>query len=178
MTDNDLPLGFLFLLSGSSSGEQLVTTVRETRRLSSHDVVFHSLLFFAIFVLFAIYLCCFLHTFTMFESNVRLLHSRRLMTGSALVRYAWESVDWMLCTLLIISAEISQWTKCLMLCFFSLLFSEIARVRASLFQINGVRKEPLQLPEPDGETVTLNEKVYVPVKEHPDVSFVFLLFVW
>jgi hypothetical protein len=26
------------------------------------------------------------------------------------------------------------------------------------------------LPEPDGETVTLNEKVYVPVKEHPDVS--------
>lgn len=51
-----------------------------------------------------------------------------------------------------------------------LLFTEIARVRASLFQINGVRKEPLQLPEPDGETVTLNEKVYVPVKEHPDVS--------
>lgn len=26
------------------------------------------------------------------------------------------------------------------------------------------------MPEPDGETVTLNEKVYVPVKEHPDVS--------
>lgn len=39
-----------------------------------------------------------------------------------------------------------------------------------MFQINGVRKEPLTLPEPDGETVTLNEKVYVPVKEHPDVS--------
>ena len=53
---------------------------------------------------------------------------------------------------------------------FHFLFSEIARVRASLFQINGVRKEPLQLPEPEGETVTLNEKVYVPVKEHPDVS--------
>lgn len=53
---------------------------------------------------------------------------------------------------------------------FFFLFPEIARVRASLFQINGVRKEPLQLPEPDGETVTLNEKVYVPVKEHPDVS--------
>lgn len=50
------------------------------------------------------------------------------------------------------------------------LLTEIAKVRASLFQINGVRKEPLQLPEPDGETVTLNEKVYVPVKEHPDVS--------
>ncbi|XP_070494205.1 protein held out wings isoform X1 [Chironomus tepperi] len=53
-----------------------------------------------------------------------------------------------------------------------LLDEEIARVRASLFQINGVRKEPLQLPEPDGETVTLNEKVYVPVKEHPDFNFV------
>lgn len=57
-----------------------------------------------------------------------------------------------------------------------LLFSEIARVRASLFQINGVRKEPLQLPEPDGETVTLNEKVYVPVKEHPDVSQIKFIF--
>jgi hypothetical protein len=54
--------------------------------------------------------------------------------------------------------------------FSSYFLSEIARVRASLFQINGVRKEPLQLPDPDGETVTLNEKVYVPVKEHPDVS--------
>lgn len=49
-------------------------------------------------------------------------------------------------------------------------FSEIAKVRASLFQINGVKKEPLKLPEPDGTPVTLNEKVYVPVKEHPDVS--------
>lgn len=50
------------------------------------------------------------------------------------------------------------------------LFSEIARVRASLFQINGVKKEPLVLPEPDGAVTTLTEKVYVPVKEHPDVS--------
>jgi hypothetical protein len=58
--------------------------------------------------------------------------------------------------------------------FFFSPFSEIARVRASLFQINGVRKEPLTLPEPDGETVTLNEKVYVPVKEHPDVSSTYL----
>uniref|UniRef100_A0AAG5DRY6 K Homology domain-containing protein n=1 Tax=Anopheles atroparvus TaxID=41427 RepID=A0AAG5DRY6_ANOAO len=53
-----------------------------------------------------------------------------------------------------------------------LLDEEISKVRASLFQINGVTKEPLQLPEPDGETVTLNEKVYVPVKEHPDFNFV------
>lgn len=51
-------------------------------------------------------------------------------------------------------------------------FSEIAKVRASLFQINGVQKEPLTLPDPDGQAVTLNEKVYVPVKEHPDVSII------
>lgn len=54
-------------------------------------------------------------------------------------------------------------------------FLEIAKVRASLFQINGVKKEPLQLPEPDGVPVTLNEKVYVPIREHPDVSTVRLL---
>lgn len=48
--------------------------------------------------------------------------------------------------------------------------SEIAKVRASLFQINGVKKEPLVLPEADGPVTTLTEKVYVPVKEHPDVS--------
>lgn len=43
-------------------------------------------------------------------------------------------------------------------------------MRASLFQINGVKKEPLVLPEPEGMVTTLTEKVYVPVKEHPDVS--------
>lgn len=48
--------------------------------------------------------------------------------------------------------------------------TEIAKVRASLFQISGVKKEPLILPEPEGEITTLTEKVYVPVKEHPDVS--------
>lgn len=51
-----------------------------------------------------------------------------------------------------------------------MIIAEIARVRASLFQINGVKKEPLTLPEPEGAMVTLNEKVYVPVREHPDVS--------
>ena len=50
------------------------------------------------------------------------------------------------------------------------LFTEIAKVRASLFQINGVKKEPLVLPEAEGMVTTLTEKVYVPVKEHPDVS--------
>lgn len=55
--------------------------------------------------------------------------------------------------------------------------SEIAKVRASLFQINGVKKDPLVLPEPEGLIMTLTEKVYVPVKEHPDVSLFFLLFI-
>ncbi|EEZ99237.2 held out wings [Tribolium castaneum] len=53
-----------------------------------------------------------------------------------------------------------------------LLDEEIAKVRASLFQINGVKKEPLVLPEADGPVTTLTEKVYVPVKEHPDFNFV------
>lgn len=53
---------------------------------------------------------------------------------------------------------------------FIFLFTEIAKVRASLFQINGVKKEPLVLPEAEGMVTTLTEKVYVPVKEHPDVS--------
>lgn len=45
-------------------------------------------------------------------------------------------------------------------------------MRASLFQISGVKKDPLILPEAEGEVTTLTEKVYVPVKEHPDVSTV------
>jgi protein quaking len=53
-----------------------------------------------------------------------------------------------------------------------LLDEEIAKVRASLFQISGVKKDPLILPEPEGEVTTLQEKVYVPVKEHPDFNFV------
>ncbi|KAK7794724.1 hypothetical protein R5R35_009615 [Gryllus longicercus] len=53
-----------------------------------------------------------------------------------------------------------------------LLDEEIAKVRSSLFQINGTRKEPLVLPEAEGQPTTLTEKVYVPVKEHPDFNFV------
>lgn len=56
---------------------------------------------------------------------------------------------------------------------FVFFFTEIAKVRASLFQINGVKKEPLILPEAEGTVTTLTEKVYVPVKEHPDVSIVY-----
>lgn len=40
-----------------------------------------------------------------------------------------------------------------------------------------MRKEPLTLPEPDGSPLTMNEKVYVPVKEHPDVSWFFWLLI-
>lgn len=65
---------------------------------------------------------------------------------------------------------------CFFCLFYNYIFIEIARVRASLFQINGVKKEPLNLPEPEGPTVSLNEKVYVPVREHPDVSITNILF--
>jgi hypothetical protein len=51
-----------------------------------------------------------------------------------------------------------------------LVFPEIAKVRSSLFQINGAKKDPLVLPDAEGTPTTLTEKVYVPVKEHPDVS--------
>ncbi|KAF0297054.1 Protein held out wings [Amphibalanus amphitrite] len=51
-------------------------------------------------------------------------------------------------------------------------FSEIVKVRSNLFQINGIAKQPLELPEPQGPVVTLSEKVYVPIKEHPDFNFV------
>lgn len=43
-------------------------------------------------------------------------------------------------------------------------------MRSSLFQVNGVKKEPLVLPEAQGQPTTLTEKVFVPVREHPDVS--------
>ena len=53
-----------------------------------------------------------------------------------------------------------------------LLDEEIAKVRANLFQINGTKKDPLVLPDAEGSPTTLTEKVYVPVKEHPDFNFV------
>jgi len=53
-----------------------------------------------------------------------------------------------------------------------LLDEEIVKVRSNLFQINGHAKPPLELPEPQGPVVTLSEKVYVPIKEHPDFNFV------
>ncbi|XP_065225106.1 protein quaking-B isoform X3 [Planococcus citri] len=53
-----------------------------------------------------------------------------------------------------------------------LIDEEITRVRSSLFQVNGVKKEPLVLPDPAGEPITLTEKVFVPVKDHPEFNFV------
>lgn len=52
----------------------------------------------------------------------------------------------------------------------TLISTEIKRVRESLFQIDGNEKKPLILPDPEGPIIQKQEKVYVPVKEHPDVS--------
>ena len=54
--------------------------------------------------------------------------------------------------------------------FFFHLFSEIGKVRGNLFQINGKKNEPLVLPDAAGPSISLSEKVYVPIKEFPDVS--------
>lgn len=40
----------------------------------------------------------------------------------------------------------------------------------SLFQFEFAKDATLNLPEPEGEVVTMTEKIFVPVKEHPDVS--------
>merc|ERR1712088_235127 len=53
-----------------------------------------------------------------------------------------------------------------------LLDDEISKVRANLFQINGYVKEPLILPDGVGPPIIHSEKVYVPVKEHPEFNFV------
>ena len=56
------------------------------------------------------------------------------------------------------------------LTFVVFLFSEIGKVRGNLFQINGKKNEPLVLPDAAGPSISLSEKVYVPIKEFPDVS--------
>ena len=45
-------------------------------------------------------------------------------------------------------------------------------MRGNLFQINGNEKKPMVLPDAVGAAVNLSEKVYVPVKEFPDVSLI------
>lgn len=55
-----------------------------------------------------------------------------------------------------------------------LIDEEINKVRQSLLQLSDVvhQQQPLELPEPEGEFVQLQEKIYVPVGEHPEYNFV------
>ncbi|XP_072313121.1 protein quaking-A isoform X5 [Eucyclogobius newberryi] len=56
-----------------------------------------------------------------------------------------------------------------------LLDEEINRVRKDMYSdsVNGlVERHPLELPEPVGPIVHLQEKLFVPVKEYPDYNFV------
>ncbi|XP_061193303.1 KH domain-containing RNA-binding protein qki.L-like isoform X6 [Saccostrea echinata] len=53
-----------------------------------------------------------------------------------------------------------------------LLDEEINRVRLQLFHHKGNGRIPLELPEPIGPVQTVSEKLYVPVKEHPEFNFV------
>ena len=51
--------------------------------------------------------------------------------------------------------------------------TEINRVRKDMYSdsVNGlVGKQPLDLPEPNGTIIHQQEKLFVPVKEYPDVS--------
>jgi len=47
-------------------------------------------------------------------------------------------------------------------------------VRGSLFQLNKV-DDPQALPQPVGPSVTLSEKLTVPVSEYPDVCILFMI---
>ena len=49
------------------------------------------------------------------------------------------------------------------------LIAEISRVRGSVLSFSG-DSDALELPEPVGPTVSLSEKLTIPVKEHPEVS--------
>lgn len=53
-----------------------------------------------------------------------------------------------------------------------LLDDEINRIRSALFHHKGTNRETLPLPASDGQPVTLSQKLFVPVKEHPDFNFV------
>jgi len=48
---------------------------------------------------------------------------------------------------------------------------EINRVRVQLFQFEFTR-EPISLPDPIGEVIVKQEKVFIPVKEYPEYNFV------
>jgi len=42
-------------------------------------------------------------------------------------------------------------------------------VRESILQQQVINREPMMLPEPAGPVVSLSEKLFIPVKEHPEV---------
>jgi len=46
---------------------------------------------------------------------------------------------------------------------------EIARVREGILQQQVINREPVTLPGPSGPAVSLSEKIFIPVKEHPEV---------
>lgn len=52
-----------------------------------------------------------------------------------------------------------------------LLDREIYKVRCNLFHLQS-NKEPMVLPDADGEIIQLTEKLFVPQREHPDFNFV------
>lgn len=54
--------------------------------------------------------------------------------------------------------------------FHSFLPIEIYKVRCNLFHLQS-NKEPMVLPDADGEIIQLTEKLFVPQREHPDVSY-------
>jgi len=56
-------------------------------------------------------------------------------------------------------------------------FTEITRVREDILQQQVINKEPLTLPEPSGPVVCLSEKLFIPVREHPEVCRVGSTFV-
>lgn len=49
---------------------------------------------------------------------------------------------------------------------------EISKVRVSLFQFEFAKDAMSNLPDPEGDVTTMTEKIFVPVKEHPDYNFV------
>lgn len=53
-----------------------------------------------------------------------------------------------------------------------ILETEICRVRSQLFHFNGAKKPSDDLPEGEGPVVTVQEKVYIPVKDNPSYNFV------
>lgn len=92
----------------------------------------------------------------------------RTINDSSLTIQSFSSHTGRLCVHLLVST--SLFILAVVLLLFLSFLTEIAKVRASLFQINGTKKDPLVLPEGEGPPTTLTEKVFVPVKDHPDVS--------